>query len=123
MTFPANSKMNTSAEPRIVLGSVKRALMIAASASALSLLAASFAVAGSLPHGVDCASIKQVVKTAGKDLYRYRDPQHPDLPLYTLYVRSDLQCNIGEVLEPRAVASLDGCFVQTCVDQDDYGNH
>ncbi|MGA1802829.1 hypothetical protein [Rhizobium sp. HT1-10] len=122
MTFSINSKMKTCAGPRPVLSGVKRAVMIAVSASVLSLLGASFAVAGSPARAENCAHIKDVVKTVGQDLYRYRDPQHPGLPLYTLYVRSDSQCNIGEALEPRAVASLDGCFIQTCV-QDDNGNN
>jgi hypothetical protein len=99
----------------------RRALLAVATTSVLCLMGSSFTAAASLTNAGDCAGIKHTVQTAGRDVYRYRDPQHPSLQLYTLYVRSDLQCNVGEALEQKPVPSLDGCFEQTCVVQNDYG--
>jgi siroheme synthase (precorrin-2 oxidase/ferrochelatase) len=120
MNFNIRSVTAASSQP-VSLTFFKRSLSLAAVSGMICMLGASFALAAT-PQSAACQAIKQAVQKSGKFLYRFQDPKHPDLQLYNLYVKSDLQCNVGEALEEEAVSSLDGCFVQTCVEQNDYGN-
>lgn len=106
---------------RTVFAGTKKAPILIAAVAVLCLPASSFAA--SAQRADDCASMKQLIQDAGKYLYRYTDPKHPSLQLYTLYVRSDSQCNVGEALEAEAVPLRDGCTIPTCVKQDTYGEH
>lgn len=99
--------------------------MRSASAFALSLAGAAFALAVSLGDAgaverynadrMTCASLKAALDVSGSAIIRYSSRGILNLPLFDLFVDSQAQCKPGETVRSKRITASDGaCSLLVC---------
>jgi hypothetical protein len=65
---------------------------------------------------MSCAQVREIVRSEGAVILRYRSTRNPSLPLFGRYVSDRRYCNFDEVAETAFVPAADtrSCLVREC---------